>query len=598
LIGTRLDKYEVLQKVGEGGMATVYLGRHSTLNRQVAIKVLHPHLSSSQRNRKRFAREARAIEHLRHENILEIYDYSGVDAAECYIITEFVPGKTLAAFREHHGTLPSEVVSIIGIALTEALAYAHDRGVLHRDLKPENVMIRRDGEVKLMDFGIARFLNESQVTMTGALVGSPAYMSPEQATEKDLDLRSDLFSLGTLLFEISSGHLPFTGSNPSLILKKIIDGSRPSITELAPTISATLGDVIEQLLSTDPEDRYSAASSVTDDLRTSCLEVGLDPASLQWSIGNFLDDPDDYRRRLALHIRENLLSNGKDYLDAGEHLKALRMFNRLLSLDENNEEVLKLIQGLHVAAPSDSKSRRSWLPLAGVLVAVAVAAILYLGLEHESPEPAARAPEQAVAAQIVPVAVKTPPPATPAIDPTSPPPAPQNTAMPTPRPSPAAAPAPRQPSDQPLPAPVAQPVAPGMLRISANYPADVFIGDQRVGNTRDREPILLPAGSHRVRIASDLIKAQTLAFELAPGEHKEVTITLQAKHAYLEFDRQFDADCEVSVNGVEVGALGQVNHRLRVDRPDLPHAVRLQCGEISHERNWEFMVGTAHFASP
>src|SRR5689334_15311809 len=126
-------------------MATVYRGRHTTLDRDVAIKVLHPHLSSSARNRKRFAREARAIEHLRHPNILEIFDYSGLDAEECYIVTEFVQGETLSGLLWRRGRLPSEIAAIIGRDLALALASAHREGILHRDLKPDNVMLRGDG---------------------------------------------------------------------------------------------------------------------------------------------------------------------------------------------------------------------------------------------------------------------------------------------------------------------------------------------------------------------------------------------------------------------------------------------------------------------
>jgi len=267
LIGTVLDKYEVVQKVGEGGMATVYLGRHTTLDRDVAIKVLHPHLSSSTRNRKRFAREARAIEHLRHKNILEIYDYSGTDSSECYIVTEYVRGETLSSLMQRVGRTPSEVTATIGLRLAEALKYAHQVGILHRDLKPDNVMIRGDGTVKLMDFGIARFLDESQVTMTGALVGSPAFMSPEQAREGGLDARSDLFSLGTLLYHLVTGHLPFSGSNPSLILKNIIEGNRPNVAELAPTMSASLADLIERCMQVDREQRFNSASEVVRQVR-------------------------------------------------------------------------------------------------------------------------------------------------------------------------------------------------------------------------------------------------------------------------------------------------------------------------------------------
>ena len=208
MIGNVVEKYEVIQKIGEGGMATVYRGRHTTLGREVAIKVLHPHLSASERNRMRFAREARAIEHLEHDNILRIFDYSGSDTERCYIVTEFVDGITLQDLLNERARFPSEVTAQVGIKLAKALSYAHGLGIIHRDLKLENVMLKRDGELKLMDFGIARFLDEVNLTVTGALIGSPAYMSPEQAMERVLDHRSDLFSLGTLLFHLTTGQLP------------------------------------------------------------------------------------------------------------------------------------------------------------------------------------------------------------------------------------------------------------------------------------------------------------------------------------------------------------------------------------------------------
>ena len=247
MIGTIVDKYEVIRKLGEGGMATVYHARHTTLDRDVALKVMHPHLSSSTRNRDRFAREAKTIERLNHDSILKILDYSGSEKKECYIVTELIDGMTLKEIIESEQSLPSELVAIIAKSLTEALSYAHNLGIIHRDLKPENVMIRRDGQIKLMDFGIARIIDDVHLTMTGNLVGSPAYMSPEQAQEKDLSPASDWFSFGTLLFHLSTGQLPFQGSNPSVVLKNIIDGEKLTFQDVCPAESFNLSHLIDRL---------------------------------------------------------------------------------------------------------------------------------------------------------------------------------------------------------------------------------------------------------------------------------------------------------------------------------------------------------------
>jgi len=258
MIGQVLEKYEVLEKVGEGGMATVYRGRHRTLDREVAIKILHPHLSTNIKNRKRFEREARAIESLDCFNIPEIYDFSGPKAEHCFIITEFIHGPTLSEFMERADRVQSEPAALIGIQVCTALICAHDSGIIHRDIKPENIMIDRLGCVRLMDFGIARVLDESHVTLTGALVGSPAFMSPEQALDREVDGRSDLFSLGTLLYLMVTGDLPFRGGNPSIVLKGIIEGRYEDPIDRTPDIHPQLAHVIDRCLATIPEERPRA----------------------------------------------------------------------------------------------------------------------------------------------------------------------------------------------------------------------------------------------------------------------------------------------------------------------------------------------------
>jgi len=574
LIGTVLDKYEVLQKVGEGGMATVYLGRHATLGRDVAIKVLHPHLSSSQRNRKRFAREARAIEHLRHENILEIFDYSGTDSSDCFIVTEFVEGETLAHLISRVGRLPSEVAAAIGASLAGALAYAHSAGILHRDLKPDNVMIRRDGTVKLMDFGIARFLDESQVTMTGALVGSPAYMSPEQAREGDLDARSDLFSLGTLLYHAITGSLPFPGSNPSLILKNIIEGNRPTVAELSPQMSAALADVIERCMQSDREGRFSRASDVQAALQACLDEVGFSTAPPEWAIARFLSDPDDYRRRLEAWLGPVLLARGKEDLAKGDHLAALRLFNRLLTLDEDNAEVLALIQGLH---ENEEPRRRSPLALAGLALVVAAVAAVAMGWflgrpEAIQPEPIAEVPVPATVAvaedptpvPLIPVPVPAVPMAAPEAPATRSPP---SLLPPKVRERLAATPPPSDPAEV-------------QIRTTQPYVADILEGGARLGDVRQAGWISVPAGEHLFVLRGPGIHDYELRLAVAPGERRKIVVEdLRPRPVEVAIDPAFPATCDVLVNGVAAGSLGALGYEASLPDPQASNIIVLDCGD-------------------
>ena len=576
MIGTVLDKYEVLQKVGEGGMATVYRGRHTTLDREVAIKVLHPHLSSSPRNRKRFAREAGAIEQMRHDNILEIFDYSGEDADDCYIVTEFVRGETLTELLSRCGRMPSEVVAMVGIPLARALACAHEQGLLHRDLKPDNVMIRADGTVKLMDFGIARFLHESQVTMTGALVGSPAFMSPEQAVEGDLDARSDLFSLGTMLYYLVTGNLPFAGNNPSLILKNIIEGNRPGVTELAPSMSATLADVVECLLQKDRNDRYNSANDVAVALERVLQETGITAGAVSWSLQAFSADPDAYVLRLEAHLRTALMAQGRTYLSTGDHLGALRLFNRLLSLDENNEEVLALVQGLH----GETEKRRSLLPLAGGAVAIAGAAVFALWLIGAATPPS---PEPTVAHVPLrpPVAVSVPSPGVPA---------PESPTAPVVASVSAASASVVEPvrahlsppdflsvrSEQHLPtSPVASappaPDLPGKVHITLDNElwAYVLIDSAKVGTTRDHIDFAIDRpGTHALELTGPHVVDYKTTFTTAPGE----TATLPPIHLQAFRQVTFAADCNdacvLVFDRKSLGPIVTVGRSLDLPNPD------------------------------
>lgn len=594
MIGTVLDKYEVVQKVGEGGMATVYRGRHTTLRRDVAVKILHPHLSSSTRNRRRFAREARAIEHLRHPNILEIFDYSGEDSEECYIVTEFVNGWTLSEVLQRAGRVPSEVAARIGGDIARALACAHEAGILHRDVKPENVMIRGDGVVKLMDFGIARFLDESHVTMTGALVGSPAYMSPEQAKEADLDARSDLFSLGTLLFHLVTGHLPFSGSNPSLVLKNVIEGARPTVFELAPSTSATLADTIESLLQVDRDARPKSAAEVAKALDAALAEVGFDPNLPAWSLARFVDETEPYVSDLEAHLRTALLDHGKTYLAQGDAIGALRLFNRLLSIDGENEQVLTLVQGLH-AEPPPPRGRR-W-PIVGLALVVAAGGLGLLAWRQDVPVDVRVDPPNAMVAAPMPSA-------TPAVVATRPPP--PTAAPPAATPPPSSSPsrpvrstAPPRVTPTPPPPPLPSAMAPAdrLSRVTVfvsprEAAVDIVCDGVVVGATPARRWFTLGPGDHPCELQSkiDLFERQSFTIT-ATGEPVEVRRELRPRPATFEVDGSCPAGCTVARDGAVLATIADGERRVKVERPDvIPYTLQVRCPD---GRRWDQRYTTA-----
>jgi len=237
--GDVLGRYALGDELGEGGMATVYRARDRELRREVAVKVLFPHLARRPEIVRRFHREARAAAGLEHPNILRIYDVGGGDEDPPYIVMELVRGRTLLQEIEQRGAMLAEVAACIGALLGDALAAAHAAGVIHRDVKPANVLIAPGGRLLLGDFGVARLETEdSLVTRTGALLGTPAYMSPEQASGDTATSRSDLYSLGATLYQLATGALPYGGS-PAKVMSMIAAGTARAASGCASSCQAS-----------------------------------------------------------------------------------------------------------------------------------------------------------------------------------------------------------------------------------------------------------------------------------------------------------------------------------------------------------------------
>ena len=276
--GTRLGPYEILTLVGEGGMGKVYRARDTKLKRDVAIKVLPGSLARSAEALSRFEREARAVAALSHPNILPIFDF-GSEAGTTYAVMELLEGETL---REPllRGPLPLRKALDVGLQVAEGLAAAHAKGIVHRDVKPENIFLTKDGHAKLLDFGLARHdvtrhdpadtrsPTLAAVSEKGVVLGTVAYMSPEQARGETVDFRSDQFSLGVVLYEMLTGKRPFGGASAAETMAAIIRDEPEPVTKLDPKLPALLGWIVQRCLSKDPEERYSSTKDLAKELQS------------------------------------------------------------------------------------------------------------------------------------------------------------------------------------------------------------------------------------------------------------------------------------------------------------------------------------------
>jgi serine/threonine protein kinase len=293
------DRYLILDRLGEGGMAVVYTARDEKLGRVVAIKLLHQHYADDQNIRQRFELEAQAVSALDHPNIVKVFDYSGTESQQLWIVTELLKGQNVSAFSRSFDTnqVHSIIAACIGREMCKALGHAHSKEIVHRDIKPENIMITEIGQIKLMDFGIAKNLHKNSVTQTGAFMGSPSYMSPEQVRGKGIDHRCDIYSLGVLLYELLTGKLPYSGGSIHDVAMNIVEAKLVRPRKLNSKIPRDLNKIICKAMAADPDRRFQSAKVLSRELDLFLSRSGFSESNIE--LERFFHDRHHYEDKLA-----------------------------------------------------------------------------------------------------------------------------------------------------------------------------------------------------------------------------------------------------------------------------------------------------------
>ena len=265
-IGKIIDnRYEVLSLVGVGGMSNVYKAVDRQTGAEVAIKFLKEEFFENEELVRRFKNESKAISLLSHECIIKVLDFNITDS-EKYLVVEYINGVTLKEFIDNRGKLTWEETLVFSNIILGALGHAHENGVVHRDLKPQNIMLTRDGQLKIMDFGIARLATANQRTVTDKAIGSVHYISPEQVRGQSTDKRSDIYSIGIMMYEMITGKLPFQSETAvSVALQQLSDSAQP-VSELVADVPKGLEQIIMKAIEKDPDKRYQSAGEMRKDL--------------------------------------------------------------------------------------------------------------------------------------------------------------------------------------------------------------------------------------------------------------------------------------------------------------------------------------------
>jgi eukaryotic-like serine/threonine-protein kinase len=303
MIGTVLSgRYRLEAKLGSGGMSTVYLARDDTLDRPVAVKVMHREMSEQEDQLQRFRQEARAVAKLTHPNVVAVID-AGEDGGHPYIVFEYVKGETLKQRIARVGALDTQESIAYAIEVARGLSVAHARNMVHRDIKPQNVLIDDEGRAKLTDFGISRQLEQDGVTATGRVLGTTDYVAPEQAMGKGVDPRSDIYSLGVVLYEMLIGQVPFHADSQVGVAMKHVNEDLPDVQRRRPEVSAAVALVVERSTAKNPAERYQTVAEMIDDLETALEVEAARAGSTTGEATSVLDAVPPPRRKLSGRAR-------------------------------------------------------------------------------------------------------------------------------------------------------------------------------------------------------------------------------------------------------------------------------------------------------
>ena len=372
LIGQTLGRYEILEDLGHGGMATVYRARDPRLEREVALKVIHRHLRDNAEIAERFKHEAKAVAKLKHPSIVEIYDVPDTEDDERFLVAELVVGPSLRKYlqtlrqelgHEHRGLFPPEIAAALVLQVLSALERAHDEGIIHLDVKPENILVSiprtkdaladssrgsDSGRVpivaKLTDFGIAKILDAQSMTSRGQILGSPAHMAPEQIESGDITAKVDIFATGVLFYELLTDTLPFDGKNPAQVIRRVLEGEFIPADRAVPEVGGRWSGIVAAMLARDPERRPRDVAAIESAIRDELSAMGVREPDRE--VSDFFRDPRGIAQGWGARVKGRLFERAMEARERGDVVGSAHDLNRALAYDPTDPRLVRAVTNL------------------------------------------------------------------------------------------------------------------------------------------------------------------------------------------------------------------------------------------------------------